>query len=424
MPTAGMPLDSFVCNQAARPTALVCFSHLRWDFVWQRPQHLLSWFARDLSVYVVEEPEFLPPGGGADLRIVHHGPVTVVTPLLPAAAEPRRGFNAETNRRVSALLTPYFREHGLLAGGSARVVAWYYTPMALGAEPERFDRTLVVYDAMDELVHFRGAPATLREREAALMARADLVFTGGPSLYERRKNRHPRVFCFPSGVEAGHFAPAANGIVRPEDLDTCRRPILGFYGVLDERMDFDLVARVADLRPDWTIALIGPLAKIGEQDLPRRPNIRYFGKRDYRELPAYLACFDVAILPFARNAATRFLSPTKTLEYLAAGKPVVSTPITDVVDLYGRAVELGSTPEQFVTSISWLLAEPPERRRQRLATARQIVAEHGWDSIAARMRALIDEALARRAGIVWAPVAGPAVAVPQLISANGGAVEG
>jgi glycosyltransferase involved in cell wall biosynthesis len=334
--------------------------------------------------------------------------VTVVTPLLPTGDGLPAGFNAETNPPIARLLAPFFRERGVPAGGAAGAIAWYSTPMALGAEPAGFDPALVVYDAMDELANFWGAPPTLREREAALLARADLVFTGGPSLYARHRGRHPRLFCFPSGVEADHFAPAADGLVRPPDLAACRRPILGFYGVLDERIDFDLVAAIADLRPDWTLALIGPVAKIDPGELPRRPNIRYVGRRDYAALPGYLACFDVAILPFARNAATRFISPTKTLEYLAAGKPVASTPIQDVVDLYGDAVAFAATPERFVVAAASLLAEPEARRRQRLAASRRLVAEHGWDGIAARMRGLIGEALGDGA----AAVAAAAVAAP------------
>ncbi len=383
-------------------SVLVCFCHLRWDFVWQRPQHLLSRFAakHGLTVYVVEEPEFVAGDGVSDLRVVERDGVTVVTPLLPATPEPMWGFNDTTNPIVRGLLAPFFAERGLLseprhdALGMPGVIAWYYTPMALGVEPAGFDPALVVFDAMDELASFRGASRSLREREAATMARADVVFAGGPSLYEARKDRHPRVACFPSGVEPAHFAQAANGIARPADLDLRPRPILGFYGVLDERVDFDLVAAVADARPAWTLAMIGPLAKITEADLPRRPNIVYYGKQAYRDLPAYLACFDVAILPFARNEATRFISPTKTLEYMAGEKPIVSTPIKDVIDLYGSVVAFGETPETFVAGVERALAETPADRVRRLTASRAILARSTWDAIADRMWALMSNALA------------------------------
>jgi UDP-galactopyranose mutase len=366
---------------------LVCFSHLRWDFVWQRPQHLLSRFAQSMPVYVVEEPEdgHTQPG----LRVAEQNGVTVVTPLLPVCTE---GFGASTNDQIRELLTPLFAP--IAAPGEA--ILWYLTPMAYGAEPRGLDPALVVFDAMDELANFHGAPRGLREREQALMACADLVFTGGPSLYEARKDRHPSVHCFPSGVETGHFAQAANGIARPRDLASRPRPVLGYYGVIDERLDLGLIDAVAASRPEWTIAMIGPVAKISRSDLPQRPNIVYYGAQAYASLPSYLACFDVALLPFARNDATRFISPTKTLEYLAAGKPVVSTPIADVIDLYGDVVRFGATPEGFAAAIDALLNEDARARAQRETASRAIVAGYDWDSIASRMAGLMQEAIALR----------------------------
>jgi UDP-galactopyranose mutase len=378
---------------------LLCFSHLRWDFVWQRPQHLMSRFAKRMPVYVVEEP--VQEGDSGTLRIRAEGGVTVVTPVLPAGLDLEPGFNRRVNRVVRELLTPLVRHELARRGGP--LVAWYYTPMALGAAPTDVEPDLVVFDAMDELAAFRFAPPELHEREAALMRRADLVFTGGPSLYRARKHRHPSVHCFPSGVEAGHFAQARGEIAPPDDLAARPQPVLGFYGVLDERVDMELLAGVADLRPDWTVALVGPVAKIGEEDLPQRPNVVRFGKQAYADLPRFLAGFDVALLPFARNEATRFISPTKTLEYMAGGKPIVSTPITDVVDLYGEVVSFGETADEFVRAAEALLAESPGTRRQRQARAQRLLAQHAWDAIAARMLGLMDGALAgRRAPLPFA----------------------
>ncbi len=372
---------------------LLCFSHLRWDFVWQRPQHLMSRFAQRMPVYVVEEP--IIEGSVGTLRVREEGGVTVLTPILPAGLELPGGFNRRVNRVVRELLTPVVC--GSLAQGEGPLVTWYYTPMALGAAPAGIEPDLVVFDAMDELSAFRFAPPELAEREAALMYRADLVFAGGPSLYRARKDRHPAVHCFPSGVEAGHFAQARTTVDAPPDLAARPGPVLGFYGVLDERVDMDLLAGIADRRPDWTLALVGPTAKIGPDDLPRRPNIAWYGKQDYADLPRFLAGFDVALLPFARNEATRFISPTKTLEYLAGGKPVVSTPIADVVDLYGEVVAFGETPDDFVRAAAELLREPAAVRQLRQARADVILTRHGWDAIASQMLDLMDLALARHA---------------------------
>src|SRR5215212_12016345 len=235
---------------------LVAFSHLSWGFVWQRPQHLLTRFAREMPVVVVEEPEYHLQS--ADVRVRHDHGVTVVTPLLPWTDE-QYGFGNYVNRQISRLVEPFVRP------GTA-VTLWYYTPMALGAEPATVRPRLTIYDAMDDLASFRAAPPELRIREARLLSQVDLVFAGGPTLYRQRRDMHPSAHCFPSGVEAAHFAPTR---VSPhQGLAQQRSPILGYYGVIDERLDLDLLAQIADLRPVWTIALIGPVAKIEESTIP------------------------------------------------------------------------------------------------------------------------------------------------------------
>ena len=360
---------------------LVAFSHLRWGFVWQRPQHLLSRFARGMPVVVVEEPEDHP--SGVDVRVRRDHGVTVVTPLLPMASD-KYGFGNHVNDQISQMIES-------IVPPGADLIYWYYTPMALGAEPTSARPRLSVYDAMDDLANFRAAPPELRIREARLLAQVDLVFTGGPTLYRQRRDKHPSVHCFPSGVEAEHFASPAIASC-PEGL-TCReRPILGFYGVIDERLDLPLLADVADLRPEWTIALIGPVVKIDESDIPERPNIVRFGQQAYDDLPAFLSCFDVALMPFARNDATRAISPTKTLEYLAGGKPVVSTPITDVIDLYGRVVHIAATANDVVAAAETVLNRTGDEQRRWWAQAARLVAAHDWDAIAADMLQVMSRA--------------------------------
>jgi glycosyltransferase involved in cell wall biosynthesis len=300
------------------------------------------------------------------------------------------GFNERTNPIIQRLVDPVCSNLRLNSSSREPSILWYYTPMALGAEPPSFKPDVIVFDAMDELAAFRGAPAALVHHESALLARADLVFAGGPSLYEARRDRHHAVHCFPSGVESDHFALAPNGVASPADLESHPKPILGFYGVIDERIDLELIAAIADHRPDWTVMMVGPLAKISPDDLPRRSNIVYYGKQDYSALPGFLASFDVALLPFAINEATRFISPTKTLEYLAGGKPVVSTPILDVVSLYGDVIKVGGCTETFIAAIEQTLCESPAVAIDRQAKAAALVAQCHWDLIADRMWTLIE----------------------------------
>ena len=386
---------------------MVVFTHLRWEGVFQRPQHLLSRFARALPVTVVEEPIFrrdVTPGG--DIQLATDGKVTVLTPILPLAADNRSGFTEENVSQIALLIEPYLGQRSPLEtidplGTDVSAweselrgpIVWYYTPMALGALPASVVPSLVVFDAMDDLASFRGAPAALREREAEMFARADVVFAGGPSLYEARRGRHPSVHCFPSGVDVDHFARAAGTIAPDPSVAALPGTVLGFYGVLDERIDFSLIEAIADARAEWSLALVGPLAKIDESDLPRRPNITYFGRRNYADLPAFLAGFDVALLPFAINEATRSISPTKTLEYLAGEKPIVSTPITDVVDLYGDVVRIAGDEAAFIAAIEAAVSESPAERRRRVEAGSAHLRTHTWDAIVDGMADLMSGAM-------------------------------
>ncbi|MDQ3656327.1 MAG: glycosyltransferase [Chloroflexota bacterium] len=349
--------------------------------------------ARSRTVFIVEEPIFHDSSQSASLQVAEHSGVTVLTPWLPMSDGLTEGFGPATNPAIRSLLALFFNDES----GRRDATVWYYTPMALGALPDNILANIVVFDAMDELSNFLGAPQDLRDRENILLREADLVFAGGPGLYEQRKHRNPRTYCFPSGVDAAHFSVAANSA--PADIASLPKPIVGFYGVLDERIDFDLLDALAVLRPQWSIALIGPVAKIDERTLPKRNNLHYLGMRTYLELPHYLQQFDAAILPFAINDATKFISPTKTLEYLAGDKPIVSTPIKDVMDLYGSVVEIASAPADFVNAIERLWNEPATTGADRRRRTRAVLARHDWNVIVAKMEQLMSDAVRERASL-------------------------
>jgi UDP-galactopyranose mutase len=272
-------------------------------------------------------------------------------------------------------------------------------PLAEALGPE-----VIVYDCMDELSLFLGAPPQLLSREQTLLECADLVFTGGPSLYRAKQTRHPNVHCFPSSVDTAHFQVArstAAGDEGPqaEDQAGIPRPRLGFYGVIDERLDLPLLDFVAREQPEWHIVLVGPVVKVDPAGLPRRPNIHYFGQRSYEELPRYLAGWDVCLLPFARNNATRFISPTKTLEYMAAELPIVSTPITDVVEPYGDIVYLGETPAEFLAACEAALASDSGERDRRATLMRKVLSGTSWDVTVAAMEQLLADAVAKKSTV-------------------------
>jgi UDP-galactopyranose mutase len=390
---------------------LLCLSHLRWNFVFQRPQHLLTRAARGQRVFYVEEPLVADGPPRLDVRTTPQG-VHVVVPRLPHGLA-----GAAADDALRALLDGLRLRHDV-----RRFILWYYTPLALG-----FTRHLrpvaTVYDVMDELSLFRFAPPALLECEAELYRRADVVFTGGRSLYEAKRGRHANVHCFPSSVDAAHFATARAGVAEPADQAGIPRPRIGFFGVIDERMDVELVARVADARPDWHFVLVGPVVKIDPAELPRRPNVHYLGGKDYAELPAYVAHWDVAMMPWARNDATRFISPTKTPEYLAAGRPVVSTGVTDVVRTYAgdSLVRIADTAAEFEAAIAAALAEGPAERAAWLARADALLARTSWDRTWAQMRAEILAALPApvepaRAARVAATAAAASSAAPNVVA--------
>jgi UDP-galactopyranose mutase len=380
----------------ATATPIVCFSHLRWHSVFQRPHHLLSRLARRHPVLFFEEP-ILIEGQAPFLTVEDVAPgIRVYRPHLESRWP---FFSGDASEVLTTLVAEMLEREG-----AHEAIFWFYTPMALHAA-RPFRSVATVYDCMDELSRFKDAPAELLDLEAELLGRADLVFTGGPSLYEAKRHRHPRAHCFPSSVDAAHFERAAV-LACPVHPATAALPSprLGFYGVIDERIDLPLLDALAATRPDWQIVMVGPVTKIDPGSLPRRPNLHYPGPAAYADLPAHLAGWDVALMPFARNEATEFISPTKTLEYMAAGLPIVSTSITDVARPYGHIVAIADTAADFARACERALEEAPAARQERRAGYAAVLRETSWDRTAAAMRALLDPHLVTGAVTSASPI--------------------
>jgi UDP-galactopyranose mutase len=380
---------------------LLCLSHLRWDFVFQRPQHLMSRFAQTHRVLFWEEPLFDVSLSEPEVRekVDAASGVIRLTPWLP------RGGHWE-REQCRDLLDTWMAEHP----AAGPLIRWYYTPMMLPIS-EHLDAACTVYDCMDELANFKGASPELLELEAKLFKIADLVFTGGTSLYEAKRDRHSSVHAFPSSVDVSHFARARGIKAEPADQASIAGPKLGWAGVVDERFDLDALAAVADAHPEWSLVVIGPVVKIDPADLPRRANIHYLGGRDYADLPAYMSGWDVALMPFAINDATKFISPTKTPEYLASGRPVVSTPVTDVVRHYGQlqAVKIADTPQAFVRACEEAMALSGGDDQAWLNEADAQLARGSWDRTSSEMAALMADAVDAHGKVeaVVSPTNGP-----------------
>lgn len=355
---------------------LLCFSHLRWDFVFQRPQHLLTRCAVKRRVFYMEEPHFDAEEAWLEVRQDSSGVHVVVPHLTPADA-------ADEGISRQRFLLRQLREDYAISSH----VTWFYTPMALPLA-EELEPLAIVYDCMDELSAFKGAPKALLTREAELFQQADLVFTGGHALYEAKRKLHHNIHPFPSSVDRRHFEQARLPQSEPADQADIPRPRLGFFGVVDERMDLALLEGIASLQPDWQLVILGPVVKIDPADLPRRPNIHYLGSKSYQELPRYISGWDVAMMPFAKNESTRFISPTKTPEYLAAGKPVVSTSIRDVVRPYSvqGLAHIADTPRDFVAACETALNSSRERHVRR---ADAFLVNLSWDKTWSAMEQLM-----------------------------------
>ncbi|MBR0656833.1 UDP-galactopyranose mutase [Plastoroseomonas arctica] len=364
-------------NARTEETPLICFSHLRWFSVFQRPQHLMSRFAAERPTYFFEEP-IQGPTATLQRSVCETSGVQLVTPVLPDPGD---------TRMLRDLLDQLLLETG-------PATAWYYTPAARKFTDHVAWRA-VVFDCMDELSAFRFASPELKAMEQDLMRAANVVFTGGMSLYEARKNAHPNIHCFPSGVDLAHFMSARGGLSEPMDQLGIASPKIGYFGVIDERLDMPMLAGIAEARPDWNLVMIGPVAKLQPSELPQASNIHWLDARDYATLPAYLAHWDVALMPFALNEATRFISPTKAPEYLAGGKRVVSTAIADVVRRFEgmTPVSIAHDAAGFVAAIEAGMGHDSDAD---FDPVDDLLATISWDGIFARMAQLISACETRR----------------------------
>lgn len=366
---------------------LICLSHIRWNFVYQRPQHLLNRFAINNRVFVIEEPvyeansdfyEISKPNEKANLWLVvlHISKDTSI---------------AKRNHTLKALIDSF-----MFSNKIEKYILWFYSPMAL-EYTEHLSPSLTVYDCMDELSAFKFPPAGIKEMEACLLRRADVVFTGGHSLYKAKKHLHQNIHPFPSSIDKSHFQVARIFKEDPEDQASIPHPRFGFYGVIDERFDISLVDELATLRPDWHFVFIGPVTKIDPNKLPLKDNIHYLGSKNYKELPSYLSGWDVAILPFALNESTKYISPTKTPEYLAGGKPVISTSITDVVTPYAKQglVHIADTAQEFIEAAEKIFND--NNKEEWMRKVDSFLSNISWNKTWNRMSLIIDEALEKKA---------------------------
>jgi glycosyltransferase involved in cell wall biosynthesis len=379
-----------LANSAAATPPIIVFSHLGWDWVWQRPQQFLSRFARRHRVLFVETYCADVECTRVDLHPAEgHPNLTLLRMHLPAARWADAAFiDQERRRALKATLA------GALAGKFAHPLLWFYDPMAVVPFAGQLNERAIVYDCMDELSQFRGAPPELIERERQLLEQADVVFCGGQKMRKKRLPLNPNTHFYGTGVDVDHFGAALTEAlaVAPEIAAFGGAPVLGYFGVIDERIDYELLRKLADARADWHVVMVGPAAKVDPADFPRRPNLHWIGGRPYAQLPALAKGFSVAMMPFALNAATEYINPTKALEYMATGRPVVSTALDEVRMNFGAVARIARTHQEFIALCDREVSAPS---RVRIRRGLRLAADNTWEAIVAKMEGHIADVLAR-----------------------------
>ena len=368
---------------------IIVHSHLSWDWVWQRPQQFHSRLSKTHPILFVEGPIVSDQvtTSGVTLREISDYPNIVVLQMVMPAARWADGawVDAERRRLVHSVL------EGPLGRTFENPVQWFYDPMAVTSFLGHMDEAAVVYDCMDELSKFKGAPPELVRRERELLNAADVVFAGGPKMARAKSRYHSNCYSYGCGVDIKHFGKARHAATQvPDDVAQFAGPVLGYIGVVDERVDYDLLAKLADHNADWTVAIVGPVAKVDSADFPKRDNLRFLGGRDYAELPRYAKAFDLCLMPFAKNEATEFINPTKALEYMATGTPIVSTDVEDVVLQFSAVVKVAATHEEFVAHCEMSLAQPNARR---IAAGMKMARNNSWESIVAHLEKHVEDVL-------------------------------
>lgn len=371
---------------------IICMCHLSWDWVWQRPQQFLSRFAKKHPVLFVETYCTNTPTTYVELRQAEKHPNVTIAQIHVPQSRWHDGEFVDRERRYTL--------KGALAdqlkGQFDDAILWFYDPMAVTAFAGQLEERLIVYDCMDELAQFKGAPPELLAREQTLLKHADVVFCGGRKMREKRLPVNPNCHFYGTGVDIAHFGKARTKelSVAPE-IAALKGPVLGYFGVVDERIDYDLLAKLADARSDWHVVMVGPTAKVNPDEFPKRANLHFIGGRSYDQLPALTKGFAVCMMPFAINAATEYINPTKALEYMAAGRPVVSTAINEVKSNFSTVARVAQNHQEFV---SWCIRETEAPSIARIQAGLRLAAENTWEAIAAKMEAHIaDAVLAREA---------------------------
>jgi glycosyltransferase involved in cell wall biosynthesis len=381
----GFPRKSTESRNSSKNLPIIAICHLSWDWVWQRPQQFLSRLAKTHPLLFVQTHCTDAPESFVRVRGTDSSPQTTILEIHLPSSRWHDGRFIDMERREllqRALATD-------LKGDFDRAILWINDPMAVTAYAGQLNETMIVYDCMDELTQFAGAAPELVDREKELTELADVIFCGGRKMRDKRLPTNPNTHFYGTGVDCRHFGKAMDPLLPiHHEIAGLPGPVLGYFGVIDERIDYKLIERLADEDPSWSIAMIGPVTKVDPASLPQRPNIHWLGGRDYQDLPALTKGMDVCLMPFAINAATEYINPTKALEYMAAAKPVVATALDEVQSNFSIATGIADCHEEF---IGLCRREAISPSRSRIKRGLKLASENTWEAIVCKMDAHIQD---------------------------------
>jgi glycosyltransferase involved in cell wall biosynthesis len=381
---------------------VVCLSPQPWqiDLPTNRQQIMAQVGRRGHRVLYVETGSFV----GRDLRDLRGGDRRSVLRQLVATQEVAPGVHVmkapnlapwghryRRAARINSTLTAWAIRSRIRANVEPAIL-WLYDPCfagCIGRTGERF----AVYDCVDDYAEQTGPDRRKRELvagyDALAASRSRLVFATANTLVARHRQNNVRTHLVRNVGDFGHFAHAVDTSVAGAELHTLPGPLIGFAGnFLAAKVDFELLEAIAARRPDWTLLLVGPAREDTQKavdTLASRENVRWLGAKSYQEIPGYVAAFDVAIIPYQRNAYTQSCFPLKTFEYLAAGKPVVASGLPELEGM-GPHVVIADEPDDFVAAVERALAQTSQPE---VAARQELAAANTWETRTDRLLELI-----------------------------------
>ncbi len=350
--------------------AVICISTSPWGFMFQRPQQLMTLFSEDFKIGYINPPVTSKPALSYEEVIRKYTDIINPNLIVLKPRIPKILNHSAASRYYVELLKNFSLEFGF-----KDIILWICLPQ-FEYLCGQLDEKLVIYDCQDDYASFSWTPDTTREYDQRLTEKADIVITVSGPMQKTKKKINPLSFLVPNGCDLQHFNSATKILGIPTDILNIRKPRVGFVGAVCEWIDFRLITELAEKEPDWSIVMVGPVRRNIKP--PHLPNTHYLGLKRYHILPNYIRQFDVCSIPFDQNSTiSKNSCPIKLFEYMASGKPVVSTNLP-AVNFAKRVIEIAADSEDFHCKVNRLLKETSFDAAQRQAKQISLARANTW----------------------------------------------